>query len=101
LDVFGVVVRLAVFPTPEQNPYPLESESSQRSVMLFTTVSHLIVVRTCPLAKPDGLIRELVERLLDKFGARQSVMNRFRLAALFRDWSDTGMRLHLRCGLPA
>ena len=94
------VIGCAILPTAKQNPDPFVGERSQRRVMIIAAPTLLVVVRSRPLRKANGLIREFVKALLDEFWTGQPMVHPERLATPFGHGRNPRMGLELRRGLP-
>src|SRR3989442_1786381 len=70
-----VLIRLPIFPAPEQDPDPLIGQGTNCSVVAFATPSEKFIMRFGPLAPSPRMIGEFLKRLSHEFRTCVSPMH--------------------------
>ena len=99
LDVSCFVVGGVGFPEAEHDADPLEGEGPDGGLVFASGFSFLAIVGGRPAAPLAGVIGELVEGLLEEFGARVTARDVERLSAAARDGRDAAVALDFMGGL--
>ena len=101
LCIYLIVIRPAIFPTPEHDPNPFVCQCSDSGVMITAAYALPLILQFGPRAELPSLIGKLMKRLKHKLRARPTPMDPFRFATSFRHRRYSRELLHLHRGLKA